>query len=101
MAAATETDLKLAFEFTLDETRALVDLAQHGMLAAANQGGAPAANPVAKGALATLSSALEDATTSAEVREELEALGIKTDHLSDAEVAALGRRIAEIPHSKR
>ncbi|MFL5911053.1 MAG: hypothetical protein ACJ768_10845 [Gaiellaceae bacterium] len=101
MAAATDTELTLTFEFSVDQTRALVDLAQHGMLAAANQGGSPAANPVAKAALATLSSALEDAETSASVREELEQLGFQTDHLSDAEVAALGRRIADIPHSKR
>ena len=101
MAAATDTELKLAFEFTLEQTRALVDLAQHGMLAAANQGGSPAANPVAKAALAMLSSGLEDAETSASVRDELEQLGFQTDHLTDAEVAALGRRIADIPQSKR
>jgi hypothetical protein len=99
--AAADAELTLTFEFTLDQTRALVDLAQNGMLAAAQQGGTPAANPVAKAALHTLSSALEDAETSASVREELEQLGFQTDHLSDAQVAALGRRIAEIPQSKR
>jgi hypothetical protein len=91
----------LAFEFTLEETRALVDLAQHGMIAAAQHGGSPGGNPIAKAALATLSGALEDAETSASVREQLEAMGFETDHLNDSEVAGLGRRIAELSQSKR
>ena len=100
MAAAETVDATLQFEFTLDQTRALVDLAQHGVLAAAN-GNGPAVTPVAKAALATLSSSLEDAETSASVRDELEQLGFQTDHLTDSEVAALGRRIAEIPQVRR
>jgi|SRR5436305_15125573 len=101
MAATADTDVTLTFEFTLEQTRALVDLAQHGMLAAANNGGSAAANPVAKAALATLSAVLDDAETSASVRDELEQLGFETGHLTDTEVAALGRRIAEIPQAKR
>jgi hypothetical protein len=87
----------LEFEFTLDEARVLVDLAQRGILASANQGGTPGGNPVAKAALAKLSSTLEDAETSAGVREELAQSGFQTDHLTDSELADLGRRIAEIP----
>ena len=100
-APSAPSEETLTFEFTLEETRVLVDLAQRGILAAANQGGAPGGNPVAKAALATLSAALEDAETSAGVREQLEEMGFQTDHLTDAEVAALGRRIAEIPHVGR
>jgi hypothetical protein len=101
VAAAPTEEATLTFEFTLEQTRALVDLAQHGMLAAANQGGSAIANPVAKAALGTLSASLEDAETSASVRDELEQLGFQTDHLTDSEVAALGRRIAEIPQVRR
>ena len=98
---AETSEPTLSFEFTLEETRALVDLAQHGMIAAAQQGGTPGGNPIAKAALATLSGALEDAETSASVREQLEEIGFETDHLSDSEVAALGRRIAELSQAKR
>jgi hypothetical protein len=91
----------LEFEFTLEQTRVLVDLAQRGLIAAANQGGVPGGNPAAKTALAMLSSKLEDAETSAGVRQQLEAMGFETEHLTDADVAALGRRIAEIPQVAR
>jgi hypothetical protein len=94
-------ELTLTFEFTLEQTRVLVDLAQRGILASVNQGGAPGGNPAAKAALAMLSSALDDAETSAGVREQLEEMGFQTDHLSDSEVAALGRRIADIPQVSR
>ena len=99
--AAETAEATLSFEFTLEQTRALVDLAQHGVLAAANGAGGPAVTPIAKAALATLSASLEDAETSASVRDELEQLGFQTDHLTDSEVAALGRRIAEIPQVRR
>jgi hypothetical protein len=91
----------LTFEFTLDQTRVLVDLARGGILASASQGGTPGGNPDAKAVLAMLTAALDDAETSAGVREQLEQMGFQTDHLSDSEVAALGRRIAEIPHVGR
>lgn len=97
----TSDEPTLEFELTVEETRVLVDLAQHGMIAAAQQGGAPGGNPVAKAALSILSSKLEDAETSAGVREQLEQMGFQTDHLTDSEVAALGRRIAEIPQVSR
>jgi hypothetical protein len=98
---APAAEATLAFEFTLEQTRVLVDLAQRGLIAAANQGGAPGGNPVAKAALAMLSSKLEDAETSAGVRQQLEAMGFETHHLTDADVAALGRRIADIPQVAR
>jgi hypothetical protein len=91
----------LSFVFSLEETRVLVDLAQRGLIASASQGGTPGGNPLAKAALHRLSSALEDAETSASVREQLEQMGFQTDHLTDAEVADLGRRIAEIPQVRR
>src|SRR4051794_36702635 len=100
-AHPTPAEATLTFEFTLEQTRVLVDLAQQGIIVSANQGGAPGGNPVAKAALAMLSSALDDAETSAGVRDQLEQMGFQTEHLSDADVAALGRRIAEIPHVAR
>ena len=99
--AEAPAEITLAFEFTLEQARVLLDLAQRGVLASANQGGTPGGNPVAKAALAMLSSALDDAETSAGVREQLEQMGFQTDHLRDSEVAALGRRIAEIPQAAR
>ena len=99
--ANANVDSTLAFEFTLEQTRVLVDLAQRGMIASAQQGVAPGGNPVAKAALAMLTSKLEDAETSAGVREQLEEMGFQTDHLTDADVAALGRRIADIPQVAR
>lgn len=89
--------MTLAFEFTLEQTRVLVDLAQRGLVAAAHEGGAPGGAPAAKAALAQLTSALNEAEGIASVREELEQAGIQTEHLTDAQVANLGRRIAEIP----
>jgi hypothetical protein len=100
-AHPTPAEATLAFEFTLEQTRVLVDLAQRGIIASANQGGAPGGNPAAKAALAMLSAKLEDAETSAGVREQLEEMGFQTDHLTDADVAALGRRIADIPQVAR
>jgi hypothetical protein len=99
--AAAPAEETLTFEFTLEQARVLVDLAQQGIIVSANQGGTPGGNPVAKTALAMLTSALDDAETSAGVREQLEEMGFQTDHLSDSEVAALGRRIAEIPQVSR
>ena len=98
---APPAEATLTFEFTLEQARVLVDLARGGILASANQGGAPGGNPVAKTALAMLTAALDDAETSVGVREQLEQMGFQTEHLSDSEVAALGRRIAEIPHVGR
>lgn len=94
-------EASLTFVFSLEETRVLVDLAQRGMIAAASQGGAPGNPPLAKAALHRLSSALDDAEASASVREQLEQMGFQTDHLTDSEVADLGRRIAEIPQVRR
>ena|SRR5436190_17817353 len=95
--APAATEMTLTFEFTLEQTRVLVDLAQRGIIAAAHEGGAPGGVPAAKATLAKLTSALEEAETSSHVREELEQVGIQTDHLTDYEVSELARRIAEIP----
>ena len=100
-ATKAPEEATLEFEFTIEQTRVLVDLAQRGMIASAQQGGTPGGNPVAKTALAMLSSRLEDAETSVGVREQLEEMGFQTEHLTDADVAALGRRIAEIPNVAR
>ena len=89
--------MTLVFEFTLEQTRVLVDFAQRGIVAAAHEGGAPGGAPAAKAALAQLTSALSEAEGIASVRDELEQAGVQTDHLTDAQVANLGRRIAEIP----
>jgi hypothetical protein len=91
----------LTFDFTLEQTRVLVDLAQRGIIAAAHEGGAPGGVPAAKAALAKLSSALEEAQTTVSVREELEQAGFQTDHLTDVEVVDLARRLAEIPQIAR
>src|SRR5437763_9273643 len=96
-AAPEATEMTLGFEFTLEQTRVLVDLAQRGIVSAAHEGGAPGGAPAAKAALAQLTSALSEAEGVASVREELEQAGVQTDHLTDAQVANLGRRIAEIP----
>jgi len=97
LAPSEATAINLAFEFTLEQTRVLVDLAQRGLVAAAHEGGAPGGAPAAKAALAQLTSALHEAEGIASVRDELEQAGIQTEHLTDAQVANLGRRIAEIP----
>jgi hypothetical protein len=94
-------EVTLAFEFTLEQTRVLVDLAQRGIIAASHDGGAPGGAPAAKAALAKLSSALEEAQTTVSVREELEHAGFQTDHLADVEVVDLARRLAEIPQISR
>src|SRR4051794_8093007 len=95
--APAASAVTLAFEFTLEQTRVLVDLAQRGIIVAAHDGGAPGGAPAAKAALAKLSSALEEAQTTVSVREELEQAGFQTDHLTDVEVVDLARRLAEIP----
>jgi hypothetical protein len=100
-AAPAPAENSLAFELTLEQTRALVDLAQKGLLAAAQQGDANGGDPAARAALAILSGAAEEAETISSVRAELEDAGFQTGHLDDIEVAALARRIAEIPHRGR
>jgi hypothetical protein len=91
----------LTFELSLEQTRALVDLAQQGLLAAAKQGDANGGDPAARSALAILSGAAEEMETISSVRTELETAGFQTGHLDDNEVAELARRIADIPHRGR
>ena len=70
LAPSEATAINLAFEFTLEQTRVLVDLAQRGLVAAAHEGGAPGGAPAAKAALAQLTSALHEAEGIASVRDE-------------------------------
>jgi hypothetical protein len=86
---------------TLEEARGLMELASSTLLAASENGAEAPGGVGAKSAVTKLRESLEEIQKIAAVRAELEQAGFHTQHLSDDEVADLGRRIAEIPQRNR
>ncbi len=92
--ARAETEVELSL--TLEEARVLSEVANRGMLSAAD-GGAPVGNPRhAKAALEKLDAGIEEADRVRSLRSELEQSGLATAHLGDMQVVALARRVAEM-----
>lgn len=97
-ADAVESPIQLTL--SLEEARILRAVGQRGMLAAGDS--APGGQPQhASSALAKLTAAIDDGETVVLVREELGNAGIDTRRLSDAQIASLGRRLADIPKRSR
>jgi hypothetical protein len=87
-AASGET---VTLAFTLKEADALY----RWLLKAPQDGGIAGDDPVVGPAFMKIRSAVEHAQAIGEVRRELEQAGIPTQHLSDQQVAQLGRRISQ------
>jgi ketosteroid isomerase-like protein len=81
----------LTLAFTLKEADALY----RWLLKAPQDGGIAGDDPVVGPAFMKIRSAVEHAQAIGEVRRELEQAGIPTQHLSDQQVAQLGRRISQ------
>jgi hypothetical protein len=93
-AAAPESHGKgngLTLTFTFDEAEAL----NRWMLRPAQDGALAADDPGVRPGLMKLRHAVENAQAIADVRRELEQAGVATQHLSDQQVAQLGRRISQ------
>jgi len=96
-AEATDPDGSVDLSLTLEEARMLRRVAQRGLLAAGVDGGPDGQPQHASAAIEKLAAVLDEAETVAAVREELSQASFDTRRLSDAQVYALARRLADIP----
>jgi ketosteroid isomerase-like protein len=87
--AASGNQITLTFSF--EEAEAL----NHWMLKPAQDGGLASDDPAVVPGLMKIRTAVEHAQAIAAVRHELEQAGVPTQHLSDQQVAQLGRRISQ------
>jgi hypothetical protein len=92
-----DPDGSIDLSLTLEEARMLRSVAQRGLLAAGVDGGPDGQPQHASAAIEKLVAVLDEAETVAAVREELSQAGFDTRRLSDAQVYALARRLADIP----
>jgi ketosteroid isomerase-like protein len=90
-AAQTGPGNQITLTFTFEEAEAL----NRWMLKPAQDGGLAADEPNVRPGLLKIRTAVEHAQAIAAVRHELEQAGVPTMHLSDAQVAQLGRRISQ------
>lgn len=81
----------ITLSFSVNEADAL----NRWLLKPSQDGGLAADDPAVRPALLRLRGAVEHAQAIAEIRHELEQAGIATQHLSDQQVAQLGRRLAQ------
>jgi ketosteroid isomerase-like protein len=81
----------ITLTFTLEEAEAL----NRWLLESSHNGGLAADDPGMRPVLVKVRSAVEHAQAIAAVRKELEQASIATQHLSDQQVAELGRRISQ------
>src|SRR5436190_8004131 len=82
---------QLTLTFTFEEAEAL----NRWMLKPSRDGDLPADDPEVRPGLMKIRTAVEHSQAIAAVRHELEQAGIPTQHLSDQQVAQLGRRISQ------
>jgi ketosteroid isomerase-like protein len=90
-APATGAGNQITLTFTFEEAEAL----NRWMLKPAQDGGLAADDAGVRGGLMKIRTAVEHAQAIAAVRHELEQAGVPTQHLSDQQVAQLGRRISQ------
>lgn len=90
-AAATGAGNQITLTFTFEEAEAL----NRWMLKPTQDGGLAADDAGVRPGLMKVRTAVEHAQAIAAVRHELEQAGVPTQHLSDQQVAQLGRRISQ------
>lgn len=90
-APVTGTGSQITLTFSFEEAEAL----NRWMLKPAQDGSLAADDAGVRGGLMKIRTAVEHAQAIAAVRHELEQAGIPTQHLSDQQVAQLGRRISQ------
>jgi ketosteroid isomerase-like protein len=90
-AAAKGAGNQITLTFTFEEAEAL----NRWMLKPAQDGGLAADDAAVRHSLMKVRTAVEHAQAIAAVRHELEQAGVPTQHLSDQQVAQLGRRISQ------
>jgi ketosteroid isomerase-like protein len=90
-AAPAGNGNQITLTFSFEEAEAL----NRWMLKPAQDGGLAADDPVVRPGLMKIRTAVEHAQAIAAVRHELEQAGVPTQHLSDQQVAQLGRRISQ------
>lgn len=81
----------ITLTFTVEEADAL----NRWMLRPSPEGGLAADDPAVRPGLMKIRTAVEHAQAISQVRHELEQAGVPTQHLSDQQVAQLGRRISQ------
>jgi ketosteroid isomerase-like protein len=90
-ASALGSTSQVTLTFTFEEAEAL----NRWMLKPSRHGDLPVDDPEVRPGLMKIRTAVEHAQAIAAVRHELEQAGIPTQHLSDQQVAQLGRRISQ------
>jgi hypothetical protein len=90
-AATPTAGNQITLTFTFEEAEAL----NRWMLKPAQDGGLAADDTGVRAGLMKIRTAVEHAQAIAAVRHELEQAGVPTQHLSDQQVAQLGRRISQ------
>jgi hypothetical protein len=90
-AAHTGSGNQITLTFSFEEAEAL----NRWMLKPAQDGGLAADDAAVRPGLMKIRTAVEHAQAIAAVRHELEQAGVPTQHLSDQQVAQLGRRISQ------
>jgi ketosteroid isomerase-like protein len=91
MPSVSPTSSQITLSFTMEEADAL----NRWMLRPSNDGGLAADDPAVLPGLMKIRTAVEYAQAISQVRHELEQAGVPTQHLSDQQVAQLGRRISQ------
>lgn len=91
VAAPAPGTSQITLAFSFEEAEAL----NRWMLRPAQDGGLAADDAAVRPGLMKIRTAVEQAQAIAAVRRELEHAGVPTQHLSDQQVAQLGRRISQ------